>query len=364
MTEEQPAALPAAAAAERREFMAFAGTGSEYFRIWIVNLLLTLITIGLYSPWAKVRKLRYIYGSTTLAEGRFDYHANPVRILWGRLFALAVFAGASIVQAVFPPFAPLVGLVFLLGVPPLIVLARMFNMRYTSYRNVRFGFQPAYGASYKAIYWYGLLAVLTLGAAVPYAHYQRNRFIVGNTRYGTLPWRMAAGSGPFFFAYFLTFLVGAVIVFPLAGYLGATLRPPVPAESQELTRMLVTAVSAAAVVMGYYVAGAFLGAAVLKATVNATSVGAEADAPTAPFRLGCDWSLNTVLLLYVTNAIAIVLSLGLLIPWAQMRVLRYQLGHTWVDATRSLDKVAAAEAREVSAIGEELGDVFDVDIGL
>jgi uncharacterized membrane protein YjgN (DUF898 family) len=229
---------------------------------------------------------------------------------------------------------------------------------------VRFGFNPAYGAAYKAIYWYGLLAVLTLGAAVPYAHYQRNRFIVGNTRYGTLPWRMAAGSGAFFFAYFLAFLVGAVIVFPLAGYLGATLRPPESADPQDITRMLVPAISAAAVVLGYYIAGAFLAAAVLKATVNATSIGAAEGAAGAPYRLGCDWNLNTVLLLYVTNAIAIVLSLGLLIPWAQMRVLRYQLNRTWVDTTRSLDAVAAAEAQEVSAIGEELGDIFDVDIGL
>ncbi|MEE4185790.1 MAG: YjgN family protein [Gammaproteobacteria bacterium] len=363
MTTEQPGDMPVAAAAQRRERMNFAGTGSEYFRIWIVNLLLTLVTIGLYSPWAKVRKLRYIYGSTTLAEGRFDYHADPKRILFGRLIALAVFAGASIVQAVFPPFAPLVGLLFLLGVPPLIVLARMFNMRYTSYRNVRFGFNPAYGASYKAIYWYGLLAVLTLGAAVPYAHYQRNRFIVGNTRYGTLAWRMAEGSGPFFFAYFLTFLVGAVIVFPLAGYLAATLQPAEPGPGEDVLRMLVPAASAALAVMGYYVASAFLGGAVLKATVNATSLGAEADAE-APYRLGCDWSLNTLLLMYMTNAIAIVVSLGLLIPWAQMRVLRYQLSHTWVDTTRGLDEVAAAEAREVSAIGEELGDIFDVDIGL
>ena len=35
----------------------FVGTGSEYFRIWIVNLLLTIVTLGIYSAWAKVRRL-------------------------------------------------------------------------------------------------------------------------------------------------------------------------------------------------------------------------------------------------------------------------------------------------------------------
>jgi len=358
MTDARPAEY---GATERREMLTFVGTGSEYFRIWIVNLLLTLITIGLYSPWAKVRKLRYIYGSTALAGGRFDYHADPVRILWGRLIALAVFGAAGFAQAVFPPFAPLVTLLFLLGVPFLVVRARMFNMRYTSYRNVRFGFDRAYAAAYSAIYLYGFLAALTLGLLIPYAHYRRNRFIVDNTRYGTLPWRMQEGSWPFFFAYGLAFLVGSFIIFPLAGYIGLTLQAP--AGSADPNVRMASSLLFAAILIGGYIASFFLSAAVLKATINASGVGGEG-AARPPYRLGCDWSLNTVLFIYVTNAAAIVLSAGLLIPWAQMRVLRYQLNRTWVDTAQSLETVAAAEAEEVSAIGEELGDVFDVDIGL
>ncbi len=32
----------------------FTGKGSEYFKIWIVNIALSLITLGIYSAWAKV----------------------------------------------------------------------------------------------------------------------------------------------------------------------------------------------------------------------------------------------------------------------------------------------------------------------
>ncbi len=42
----------------------FHGNASEYFGIWIVNILLTIITLSLYAPWAKVRRLRYFYGNT------------------------------------------------------------------------------------------------------------------------------------------------------------------------------------------------------------------------------------------------------------------------------------------------------------
>src|SRR6266404_7232639 len=72
------------------EFTAHAG---EYFRIWIVNLALTIVTLGIYSAWAKVRKRRYFYGHTRIDGESFEYRANPVAILKGRLIAVALFAG-------------------------------------------------------------------------------------------------------------------------------------------------------------------------------------------------------------------------------------------------------------------------------
>ncbi len=55
----------------------FTGSGAEYFRIWIVNLALTLCTLGLYYLWAKVRKLKYLYNHTLLDGMGFDFHASP-----------------------------------------------------------------------------------------------------------------------------------------------------------------------------------------------------------------------------------------------------------------------------------------------
>ena len=56
--------------------LSFGGSGFEYFKIWIVNILLTILTLGLYYPWAKVRKNRYFYGNTSLDERNFEYHAT------------------------------------------------------------------------------------------------------------------------------------------------------------------------------------------------------------------------------------------------------------------------------------------------
>ena len=64
-----------AAGGERIIRPEFTGSAGEYFRIWIVNLFLTPITLGIYSAWAKVRKKRYFYGCTRFDGDTFDYFA-------------------------------------------------------------------------------------------------------------------------------------------------------------------------------------------------------------------------------------------------------------------------------------------------
>src|SRR5207342_1173106 len=80
----------------------FNATGGEYFRIWIVNLLLTIVTLGIYSAWAKVRRLRYFYGSTVLDGHSFEYHGRPLAILKGRLIVFAVYVVFVVVTQIWP----------------------------------------------------------------------------------------------------------------------------------------------------------------------------------------------------------------------------------------------------------------------
>jgi uncharacterized membrane protein YjgN (DUF898 family) len=118
----------------------FRASGAEYFRIWIVNLLLTIVTLGIYSAWAKVRRLRYFYGNTFLDGHSFEYHGQPLAILKGRLIVFGAYAAFFVLVE----FAPLAGLALiplaLFGVPWIVQRARLFQMRMTSYRHLRFNF--------------------------------------------------------------------------------------------------------------------------------------------------------------------------------------------------------------------------------
>jgi uncharacterized membrane protein YjgN (DUF898 family) len=68
--------------------------------------------------------------------------------------------------------------------------------------------------------------------------------------------------------------------------------------------------------------------------------------------------------IYLSNAIAIVFSLGLLIPWASIRLVRYRISNFRVSSSGELDTFIASEQEEVEAVGEEIADFFDFDFGL
>jgi len=135
----------------------FEGKGFEYFKIWIVNILLTIVTLGLYYPWAKVRTNRYFYANSMLEGRNFEYHATGKQLFIGYLIAM----GLLIVYTLITEFIPIVGsvlvLVFFVALPWIIWRSLKFNMRVTSFSNVRFSFDGKLSGAY---FVYMLLPIL------------------------------------------------------------------------------------------------------------------------------------------------------------------------------------------------------------
>lgn len=129
----------------------FTGSGSEYFRIWIVNLLLTLVTLGIYYPWAKVRRLRYFYGNTLVAGHALDFHGEPKKMLRGSALAGLLFLVYS--QALdYSPLAGLIGAVLVSALWPLLLRAALqFRTAHTSWRGMRFGFGGGTAEAYQVL---------------------------------------------------------------------------------------------------------------------------------------------------------------------------------------------------------------------
>lgn len=124
----------------------FTGSGSEYFRIWIVNLLLTVVTLGLYLPFAKVRRLRYFYGNTLVDGQALAFHGQPWAMFRGHVLLMILF-GLYAVAGQMSPLAALIAFVILALIWPALWRAGMaFRLANTSWRGLRFAFRGDVGA--------------------------------------------------------------------------------------------------------------------------------------------------------------------------------------------------------------------------
>ncbi|EXJ09667.1 Inner membrane protein yjgN [Nitrincola nitratireducens] len=106
----------------------FRGKGGEYFRIWIVNILLTILTLGIYSAWAKVRNHRYFYGNTHLNDHSFEYLASPITILKGRLVAVALLIIYILADQFFPLLSIALYIALIVSMPWLICRSMAFRL--------------------------------------------------------------------------------------------------------------------------------------------------------------------------------------------------------------------------------------------
>lgn len=145
-------ASPASAAApvSRTFDVRFTGSGSEYFRIWAVNLLLILVTLGLYLPFAKARRIRYFYANTLVDGQALGFHGDPWKMFRGFLLLvllMAAYSGAGHLS----PTAALVAFLILCAVWPALWRASLqFRLGNTSWRGLRMRFEGSLAGAYLA----------------------------------------------------------------------------------------------------------------------------------------------------------------------------------------------------------------------
>jgi uncharacterized membrane protein YjgN (DUF898 family) len=343
---------------------AFTGNAREYFGIWIVNILLSVITLGIYSPWATVRARSYFYGNTILDGAAFGYHARPTQILKGRLIAIGVFCAYVLIVAFYPWLDLLWSLVILpAAVPWIVVRALRFRRRVSSHRNIRFGFAGTMREAFEIYIVLPIGAVLTAGLLHPHAIYRRRRYLVEHSRFGQTEFRFDGRSSGFYKPYAWVVatpiaLIGLVVGLVHALDLHHSLRFLLLLEQLEEGAAEVggSVVWMAVLAAGILLAYTYLSARIENYAWSHTRLGAD--------RFAMDLEFGRLLWIYLTNVLAISVTVGLMIPWAQVRLARYRLSRLFLESVAEPDGHMADGPAPGSATGEELGDTFDVDIGL
>lgn len=340
----------------------FTGKGTEYFRIWIVNLALTLLTLGIYSAWAKVRRLQYFYRHTSLAGSSFDYHGEPMAILKGRIIAVALLVIYNVAGNMNPIWGLVAFGVLLIVLPWLIQRSLQFKLHNSSYRGLRFRFGGSNGQAYKNFLPWPLAGYLTLGFLLPLAHQRIKAYQHGNSHYGTEPFFFDARPGQFYKIYLKLFglivlfllIVGGGMAAVMSGWFGTFLGSAFDRESKQQMMVLGFAIAFVFYFLAFLFLGPWFAARTQNLVWNHTALGQNP--------LSSDVRARDLFWLYLSNFVAIVLTLGLFKPFADIRLARYRLAHLALHPQTSLDDISASQSQATTATGEESADLFDFDI--
>lgn len=327
----------------------FKGNGTEYFKIWISNLFLTIITLSLYAPWAKVRRLRYFYGNTFLKNRKFDFTGVPSRILVGRLIALAAYGIFAASSQLSVELNAILFFIFIAVIPWLIRSSMRFHARNSKYENSRFYFSANMKQTYLMALGCVLITVFSAGLLYPIALLWFKRYQIDHLYIGQLQFKLTADAGDFFAAVMLPMVMFMVAIFGAIGLI-------VAGYFLNIAEELLMVFAAGLYIVAIFFLAPLVQGYLFKATWSHVQIGnSQMKTDVNPWRFA--W-------IKMCNNLAIIFSVGLLFAWAQVRIYRYQMESLSVVFYDDPTELMNMAQEDYNAIGEELADIFDIDISL
>ena len=337
----------------------FTGKAKEFFGIWFSNLLLSILTLGIYSAWAKVRRRRFFLGHTLIGGHRFDYHADPKVILKGRAIVVSVLVVMSLVSELSTVLSGTSLVLLMLALPWLANRSLRFNARMTSFRNVRFDFSGTYGKSLLAFVLFPLLGLLSLGLLQPFATRYSGRYLAMNYSYGEAKLESDPQLKRLYKGFFQAF---SIILIPFVVLLGI-----VAQHDWDLERLVLVPIDGAtgwlidfspfALIIALYLAFFHYRAVARNSILGSLSISGvhQLKSEISGFRLA--W-------IVLSNSFLTLSSFGLLQPWGAVRRWRYETESLKLIPGGSLDEFIGRIQPAEGVIGSEYTDLQDIDVGI
>lgn len=304
----------------------FYGEGGKYFVILLVNHLLTLLTLGLYYPWARAKSLQYLYGETEFAGSRLTFHGTGKEMFKG--FIKAILAFGIIFGIYFAArfsknrdLMAIGGLVYLLGVFTLIPMAIHGGLRYrmsrTSWRGIHFGYRGKLG-ELMGVYIKGIfLTVFTLGIYSSWFNVNVQRYIVEHMRLGNIKFKFT-GEGS---DRFLINLGGIMLtIFTLGIYFFWYYRNIIRFDIDYMTL--------------------------------------EQEGKTYLFKSNI--TAGDIASTLIVNALLIICTLGIAYPWVILRRMRMVANSIELEGVFDIDSVRQTEESYTDATGDDLLSMLDI----
>lgn len=389
--------------AQTQHAVRFHGKNGEYFTIWLVNVILTVITLGIYSAWATVRRRRYFYGNTEINGDRFEYHAKPINILLGRIIVVGGLLIFFVLSSVFPAISLLFVLAFCALIPWIVIRSWRYSALMSSFRGVRFNYLCRTGRAYWVLFFCPLLMIVALyllvalaGVAAIGGGTMETSLIVGvicfvvfllgisvvqgitaamtwdlyvnNLSYGSRPFN-ALLSKKAFISIVLKSLLFILPGLVIAGYLASKavseiifasamgIEDPQALSGTMMSNMSGLFVAWLVMLISGIIAVAYLQVAQRNYVYNRTAIGDG-------LRLKSMMQTGSFMALLFTNVLLVVFTLGLCTPIAELRLARYIARCTQLVGDMSLTDLQTHHDPTGAAVAEAAVATFDLNPGI
>ena len=329
----------------------FHGEGLEYLRIWVVNVALSIITLGIYSAWAKVRREKYFHRNLVVDGAAFDYHGNPRAILMGRILLVVLLGVMNFSEGVGPIVHGIVTIAAAFAFPWLLVRAMQFRARYTSYRGVRFSFVGTYREALLLYLLHGGLTIITLGLYFPAFLQRQKAFLANHLRFGGMACSFDAGIAAFYRGLKVPLILWLML--PASALILGAMSALKPSAG---LAMMVVMLMVLVMLLLYLLLIPFVRVVGTNLLWNHTTLGETHFRSTQTVR--------SYVNLVVANWLLTILTLGFYWPIAQVKVARYRAEHVTVINPDALSQAIAAQQDNTAALGDEAIDAFDFDIAI
>ncbi len=351
----------------RSPALTYDGQLGELYGIFLMNLLWTVLTLGIFRFWAITRIRRYLWSRTRFQGERFEYTGTGGELFVGVLLAILMLIGAVVVTGVL--FAALYAIWHPLGAVAVLLLygglfvvaagavfsAQHYKLSRTVWAGIRGGMTGSMLAYGLRSVLYAILAGLTLFQMLPWRSIRLAEQRINASSLGNLRFRFQGRARDVYGPFLLT-LLGALALLALVaagawtvvqGYLPAIQAAmaqrggagPTPADLMLFQRLTWVAIGAFVLFsMGSALINLWYVALFERHVIGRTTLG--------PLRFSSTLTGRGLLWLSLVNAVVLLVTLGLGFPVVLQRTMRFLARNLWVSGALDLPALEQGTTQE------------------
>jgi uncharacterized membrane protein YjgN (DUF898 family) len=303
----------------------FFGETSKYYGIVIINYLLTVVTLGLYYPWAKTSKLKYLYENTEFAGSRFMFHGTGKEVFKGfiKMFVVVVLVLAVYMYLIYMQQVALGLIIYFTCFIVIIPLAIHGSLRYrlsrTSWRGIHFGYRGVLSELFSKYVIGFVLTILTLGIYGSWFTVDIRKYVLSKIRFGSAQFDYT-GEGMELFIINLKGIILSVLTLNIYSF--------------------------------WYMKNLY------NYYINNIVVYHDEEW----HRLESKVNGGDFFGLFVVNFILILVSFGLAYPYTQIRTMRFLSKNLFLEGSFNVSTLVQTEENYNDASGDDLADWLDIDL--